>query len=297
MTDTLWVKSERENISWKDVNLYENHFDEDISKFVIYGHDVVKFQKSTKYPELTTDGAYDKCWLNEKDGIHLIKTGSSGARNAGLEPYGDVLASQVFEKICCSVKYDLRKYDGRVVSDCKIFTSQEFGYRPIALFYKVRLTLPKLLEIYREFNCEDEFRRMVVADCITLNSDRHFGNFGFLVNNETFERTELNPCFDFNMAFVPLAEDGFDFGVRGDGSMPDFDEYLSKRSPVIGCDYVAPARAILTPEIKKCVEEIRETPLSVPCDDKFTEKRLSQKNMIKNVQCERILGFDSKWEF
>ena len=299
LTDTLWVKSEFENVSWEKVNLYENNYNGNISKFVLNGNacDVVKFQKSTTFPELTTDGAYDKCWLNEKDGIHLIKTGSTGARNAGLEPYGEVLASQVFEKICKSVKYGLRKYDGRVVSDCKLFTSQKFGYRPIALFYKERLTLPRLLEIYREFNCEDEFRRMVVADCITLNSDRHFGNFGFLVNNETFERTGLNPCFDFNMAFVPLAEDRFDFGVCADGSKPDFDEYLSKRGPVIGSDYVAPARAILTPEIKKCVEEIRETLLTVPCDDKFTEKRLSQMNMIKNVQCERILGFDSKWNF
>jgi len=299
LTDTLWVKSECDNVSWKDVNLYDNPFDEDTSKFAFNENDVIKFQKSMTLPELTTDGAYDKCWLNEKEGIHLIKTGSSGARNAGLEPYGEVLASQVFEKLCKSVKYDLKKYDGRVVSDCKIFTSQEYGYKPVSLFLKngVKYGLPETLEIYREFNCEDEFRRMVVADCITLNSDRHFGNFGFLVNNETFERTAMNPCFDFNMAFVPLAEDGFDFGVRADRSKPDFDEYLSKRGPVIGSDYVAPARAILTPEIKKCVEEIRETTLTVTCDDKFTEKRLSQMNMIKNVQCERILGFDSKWEF
>lgn len=299
LTDTLWVKSECDNVSWKDVNLYDNPFDEDTSKFAFNGNDVIKFQKSMTLPELTTDGAYDKCWLNEKDGIHLIKTGSSGARNAGLEPYGEVLASQVFEKICSSVKYDLKKYDGRVVPDCKIFTSQEYGYKPVSLFLKngVKYGLPETLEIYREFNCEDKFRRMVVADCITLNSDRHFGNFGFLVNNETFERTAMNPCFDFNMAFVPLAEDGFDFGVRADGSKPDFDEYLSKRGPVIGSDYVAPARAILTPEIKKCVKEIRETTLTVTCDDKFTEKRLSQMNMIKNVQCERILGFDSKWKF
>lgn len=297
LTDTLWVKSERENASWKDLNLYENRFDEVISRLSFDGNGLFGIQMSTTSPELTTDGTYDKCWLNEKDGIHLIKTGSSGARNAGLEPYGEVLASQVFEKICSSVKYVLKRYDGRIVSNCKIFTSQEFGYRPIALFYKERLTLPKLLEIYRDFNCEDEFRRMVVADCITLNSDRHFGNFGFLVNNETFERIALNPCFDFNMAFVPLAEDGFDFGVRADGSKPDFDNYLSKRGPVIGSDYVAPARAILTPEIKKCVEEIRETTLAIPCDEKFTEKRLAQMNMIKNVQCDRILGFDAKWEF
>ena len=292
LTDTLWVKSDRENVTWSDVNLYENNFDEVISKLSFDGNGLFGIQMSTTSPELTTDGAYDKCWLNEKDGIHLIKTGSDGARNTGLEPYGEVLASQVFEKICDSVKYTLRKFDGRIVSDCKIFTSQKYGYRPISLFYKEKLTLPRLLEIYRDFNCEDAFRRMVVADCITLNCDRHFGNFGFFINNETFERTVLNPCFDFNMAFVPFAEEGFDFGKPE----LDFDEYLSKRGPVIGSDYVAPARAILTPEIKKCVEEIRETQLTVQCDQKFTEHRLEQMNMIKNVQCERILGIDAKWE-
>ncbi|MBQ3640817.1 MAG: hypothetical protein IJL70_02770 [Treponema sp.] len=297
LTDTLWIKSDRETVTWKQVNLYENNFDEVISKLSFDGNGLFGIQMSTSSPELTTDGAYDKCWLNQKDGIHLIKTGSEGARNTGLEPYGEVLASQVFEKICNSVKYSLKRYDGRIVSDCKLFTSQKFGYRPIALFYKEKLTLPRLLEIYREFNCEDDFRRMIVADCITLNCDRHFGNFGFLVNNATFERTVLNPCFDFNMAFVPFAEEGFDFGKSPDGSELDFDEYLSKRPPVIGSDYVAPARAILTPKIKKCVEEIRETPLTLECDKKFTEKRLSQINMIKNVQCERILGFDAKWDF
>ena len=293
LTDTLWVKSDRESVTWKDVNLYENNFDEVVSKLSFDGNGLFGIQMSTTSPELTTDGAYDKCWLNEKDGIHLIKTGSEGARNTGLEPYGEVLASQVFEKLCKSVKYSLRKYDGHIVSDCKIFTSQEFGYRPISMFYKDKLTLPKLLEIYRDFGCEDDFRRMVVADCITLNCDRHFGNFGFMVNNDTFERTVLNPCFDFNMAFVPFAEEGFDFG----GPELDFDQYLSRRGPVIGSDYVAPAKAILTPQIKKCVEEIRETQLKVPCDQKFTEHRLSQMNMIKNVQCDRILGISATWAF
>lgn len=299
LTDTLWVKSSREDVTWSQLNLYENKFDEVISKLSFDGNGLFGIQMSTTSPELTTDGTYDKCWLNEKDGIHLIKTGSEGARNTGLEPYGEVLASQVFERICNSVTYSLRKFDGKVVSDCKLFTNQEFGYKPVSIFLKqgVKYGLAEILEIYRDFNCEDAFRRMIVADCITLNCDRHFGNFGFLVNNDTFERTALNPCFDFNMAFVPFAEEGFDFGKTADGMELDFDEYLSKHGPVIGSDYVAPARAILTPEIKKCVEEIRETQLIVQCNEEFTEKRLAQVNMIKNVQCERILGFEAKWEF
>ncbi len=93
LTDTLWVKSSNENVSWQDVNLYENNFDEVISKLSFDGNGLFGIQMSTTSPELTTDGAYDKCWLNENDGIHLIKTGSEGARNTGLEPYGEVLAS------------------------------------------------------------------------------------------------------------------------------------------------------------------------------------------------------------
>lgn len=299
LTDTLWVKSSKEDVNWGQVNLYENNFDEVISKLSFDGNGLFGIQMSTTSPELTTDGAYDKCWLNEKNGIHLIKAGSDGARNTGFEPYGEVLASQVFEKMCTSVKYSLRRYDKRVVSDCRLFTSMENGYKPISIFLKngIKYGLPETLEIYKEFNCEDAFRRMIVADCITLNCDRHFGNFGFLVNNESFERLTLNPCFDFNMAFVPFAEEGFDFGRNVAGEIIDFDAYLAKRGPVIGSNYVAPARAILTPEIKKCVEEIRETRLYVKCDEKFTEGRLETMNMIKNVQCERILGFDTKWSF
>ena len=159
LTDTLWVKSSKENVTWKKLNLYENNFDEVISKLSFDGNGLFGIQMSTTSPELTTDGAYDKCWLNEKDGIHLIKTGSDGARNTGLEPYAEVLASQVFEKICTSqgvpnsVKYTLRQYDGRVVSDCKIFTTPQFGYKPISIFLKagIKYGLAETMEIYREF--------------------------------------------------------------------------------------------------------------------------------------------------
>ncbi|MBP5442032.1 MAG: hypothetical protein J6Y60_02220 [Treponema sp.] len=160
----------------------------------------------------------------------------------------------------------------------------------------MKYDLSETMKIYREFGCEDAFRRMIVADYITLNCDRHFGNFGFLIKNQTFEHTVLNPCFDFNMAFALFAEEGFDFGKSPQGKEIDFDEYLSKREPVIGSDYVAPSKAILSPDIRQCVEEIRETPLTVQCDQKFTEQRLYQINMIKNVQCERILGFNSNME-
>ena len=50
LTDTLWVKSERENVTWKDVNLYENKFDEVISKLSFDGNGLFGMQMSTTSP-------------------------------------------------------------------------------------------------------------------------------------------------------------------------------------------------------------------------------------------------------
>lgn len=292
LTDTLWVMSSEENVTWDRINLYENRFDETISRFSFDGNGFFGIQMSTISPELTTDGSYDKCWLNETDGIHLIKAGTDFACNSGMEPYSEVLASQIFEKICPdSVAYSLRKFDGRIVSDCKLFTSQDFGYRPVSLFIKpgIKYNIPDLLELYSQFNCEDDFKRMIITDCVTINMDRHFGNFGFLVNNKTFERTKINPMFDFNMCFVPYADEtlGFD----------DFDKYLSQRLPVIGSNYVDPAKALMTDEIRRDVLLAREVELKVDTDEKFTKKRLSQIQMIKDTQIDRILGKSVKFMF
>ena len=77
--------------------------------------------------------------------------------------------------------------------------------------------------------------------------------------------------------------------------------WLDQDAPLLrtfnGSLMLSKSNCLTGPEIKKCVEEIRETKLTVQCDQKFTERRLEQMNMIKNVQCERILGFDTKWEF
>ena len=50
LTDTLWVKSECENATWKKVNLYENNFNEDFSKQSLCGNCILEPQISTTSP-------------------------------------------------------------------------------------------------------------------------------------------------------------------------------------------------------------------------------------------------------
>jgi hypothetical protein len=290
LNDTLWVRSDREAVSWKDVSLYQNEFNDVVSKLSFDGNGLYGIQMSTTSPELTTDGSFDKCWTKDSGDVILIKTGSSGASNAGLEPYCEVLASQVFERICSGVKYDLGKFSGKVVSKCRMFTSEKYGYKPMSLYCNGNNTLPWLLKEYERFGCDEIFRRMLVADAVTINNDRHLGNFGFIVDNDTFERVTINPVFDYNMAFFPYADwyEGFD----------DMETWIANRGPRIGSNYYTVAKNVMTSSIRSDLINLKDLTLEVETDDKFTKERLQIVNRFKNAQIDKILGVsDVKFYF
>lgn len=290
LSDTLWVKSDNENIYWNDVSLYRNEFNDGLSKLSFDGSGLYGQQLSTTSPELTTDGAFDKCWVRDESGIYLMKAGSTGASNAGREPYSEVLASKVYERLCSSrVPYTLNHYHDKVVSKCPIFTDEQYGYRPASTYALVGMSLPDLLNEFDKFESADLFREMIVADAVTINQDRHFGNFGFLVNNDTFERETMAPVFDFNLAMFPYADwyEGF----------PDMDDWISKRGPQIGPDYYSTAQALMTPAIRSELINLKDLELEVETDDKFDAMRLKIVNKFKNIQIDRILGNHRQFSF
>lgn len=294
LNDSIWVKSENElSLKWSDVNLYENDFDENISKLSFDGSGLYGIQMSTTSPELTTDGSYDKCWIRTNNDIQLIKAGSAGAKNAGLEPYCEVLASQVYEKMLPnhSVKYELHHYRDRVVSVCNLFTNTKFGYKPFAGVWtgKNKPSINKILDYYSSLGCEDSFRRMIVTDGVCLNSDRHFGNFGVMIDNDDYSIMGINPCFDFNMSFAPYAEEEIDF--------PIFNQYIRERGPVLGNYYASTAKAYLTPSIRADLINLKQLDLFVECDNKFNEERLRKMNDIKDTMIARILGEQRQFYF
>ena len=45
-------------------------------------------------------------------------------------------------------------------------------------------------------NYINKFNDMLVLDAIIYNTDRHFGNFGFLINSDTNEIIDFAPLFD-----------------------------------------------------------------------------------------------------
>lgn len=134
LNDTFWIKTVDSKLQWKNVSLYENQFDETIAKIAFEGGLYGK-EFTTTSPEFGTSGSFAKCWVKEDDGIYLLKRGSEGARNAGLEPYSEMYSSQIARIICRdAVEYSVEKYHNKIASKCRLFTSEQEGYVPITKF-------------------------------------------------------------------------------------------------------------------------------------------------------------------
>ena len=124
LNDTFWVKRQDSNLQWNQVSLYQNEFDQLISEAAFDGS-ANSSELSTTSPEFGTDGNYAKCWIREDEDIFLYKTGSSRYE---VEPLSEFLASQLASILCPDyVDYDLGFYRGRLISKCRLFTSERFG--------------------------------------------------------------------------------------------------------------------------------------------------------------------------
>lgn len=296
LQDTMWIREKGSTLTWENVNLFENSFSEVMTHLAFDGTGLYGERIKTTSPELTTDGNYDKCWIRRDGSTLLLKAGSIGARNAGLEPYSEYLASQVFEIVCNnSVKYNLEKYHNRVVTSCQSFSTEKAGFKPISLWLAEQPTIREILNILHSNGIDEtSFREMMVADAICVNSDRHFGNFGFLTDNQSYEIIDMAPIFDFNLAFTPYAEIA-DFSV--------YESYLQSHSLAIGGEYATVAKSLLTSDIRSKVIALKDLKLTLPdwCFDEskypFTKERLNILNKVKDTMIDRILGRTTNFPF
>lgn len=280
LIDTFWVKPVNSKLTWENVSLYTHKFNEVVAKTAfeggLHGHNL-----STTSPEYGTDGTFAKCWIREEGQVKLLKRGSTGARNAGLEPYSEFYISQIAEALgLYSVIYDLRNQNDRICSVCDIFTSEQFGYLPFSAISKNNTSVLDVVEIMSEYGLEQQIRDMFVFDAVVFNEDRHKGNFGFIINNETQEIQDMAPLFDHNIALLCYAEqEDFD----------NLEQYLEHKGPRIGEDFVQDARALLTPTMRKKLINLKGFEFKKHPKYNLPDWRLEALNKAVNKQIELIL--------
>lgn len=240
LTDTFWMKRADEAITWDEVSLYRNPFDDVIARIAFDGTGMYGRQNSPTSPEFATSGSFAKCWVREGDDISLLKRGSTGYANAGFEPYSEVLAAELLDAAAIDhVPYTVVNYHGKLASQCPLFTSEAVGFVSAHRFFEGPFDVEDVLDFCRNHGGEEPFREMVVMDAVMANVDRHAGNYGFLVDNDTGEILRMAPLFDQNMACLPMMMEH-----------DDFDEYLSLIGPKIGATFTGIARELLTGDIR-----------------------------------------------
>lgn len=207
LNDSYWIVPDGFAGKFAQYNLYENRFSEMLA-LVAYTGAGQSRQAFTTSPELTTNGALPKAWrFLENDGIYLYKGGSSGASNAGREPYCEYYAAQIAETMQLNaVHYDLENWKGITASKCALFTNVDTSYVPIGRIVHGG-SIQKCLDYYDSLGTEfgEQLRSMLVFDALIYNEDRHFGNFGVLRDNRTGEIIAPAPIFDNGLSLLCYA--------------------------------------------------------------------------------------------
>ena len=252
LNDVYWVVEDDFEGSYSRYNLYENHFSQILALVAFTGYGSTVRSSLASSPEFTTNGNLRKCWRRIDGKVYLYKGATSGASNTGYEPYSEYYASEIAKTMGVNaIPYKLSKWKGQLCSSCQAFTSIKYSYVPIG-----RLVTSGGMKAVREYYKQlgrkytAALDEMIVFDAIICNNDRHFGNFGLLVDNDTNQIAGPAPLFDHGNSL-------FNFAGREDlESKEVFEEYVNTLLPAAYDDFIGAAKDVMSDEISEKVRHL-----------------------------------------
>ena len=247
LNDCYWVVEEGFNGKFADFNLYDNRFSQILALIAFTGYGSSIRTSLASCPEFTTNGMLPKCWRRDRGQIKLFKGGTSGASNTGNEPYSEFYAFQIAEIMGIkAIPYNLTKWKGELCSTCDIFTNKNYSFLPVGRIITSG-GMNAVKEFYESLGSDflKAFDDMIVFDALIFNTDRHFGNFGFLVDNNANKIAAPAPLFDHGNSL-------FNFAGRDDLTSDEaLEQYADTLLPCVYDDFVLSAKKVLTPAHKE----------------------------------------------
>lgn len=239
LNDCYWIVEENFTGTFAKYNLYENSFNRILSIIAYTGYGNTTRRSFASTPELTTNGMLAKCWRRINGKIILYKAGSTGAINTGNEPYSEFYAFQIVEAMKLdAIQYGLRKWKGQLCSTCELFTSKQFSYIPIGRIV-TNGGWKAIIKYYQNLGNKyhDTLLDMLIFDAVICNEDRHFGNFGLLIDNYKNKIVGTAPIFDNGLSL-------FNYAMLDD--LQNIDSYANTRLMATSQDFMTFAKAVIT---------------------------------------------------
>ena len=177
------------------------------------------------------------------------------------------------------VNYGLSRFKGRICSTCRLFTSDKYGYIPAGRV------------VSREEALKDpRFADVFFFDAIIFNTDRHMGNFGYLVDNDTNEIVGAAPIFDNGYGLFSLAIDRI--GDQYD-EFADLRKFISRVYPALYTNWLGFPSG-LTPEMKARLSALRGFRLKRHPKYNLSSRRIAAIEDFIQKRVREILEFGAK---
>ncbi len=195
LTDVFWVKVEGEDVGFDNINLYENHLENTFIDIALRGRQY-SVQNECLVRDLATNGSCPKAWQRVETGFRLLKDGDDQAVARELA------ASQICRCFDVSqVLYEEGFFDGERVSVSENMTTLEYAIVSMEAFEIYALNHDIGTEQFILDLDPQNYYMMNIIDYLVGNTDRHWGNWGILVDNTDNRPVCLHKLMDFNQAF------------------------------------------------------------------------------------------------
>ena len=251
LNDCYWVVEEGFEGTFAKYNLYDNRCTKILALIAFTGYGSSIRTSLASCPEFTTNGMLPKCWRRDSGKILLFKGGTSGAYNTGNEPFSEFYAAQIARAMGINaIDYKLSKWEGHLCSTCELFTSKKYSYIPVGRVVNGGMNAVAAYYRSRGEDFVKALHDMLVFDAVICNTDRHFGNFGFLVDNETNEIVAPAPLFDHGNSLINFA------GRDALASLENLEAYAETMVPCVYDDFFETARKVMTEEHRAALRHL-----------------------------------------
>ncbi len=196
ITDSYWVKPPESCLSYSDIR-----FDNDYFSTLALRGDYDSFNRaansnSSKTPELTNIGSFEKCWRLIDGEWWMYKRANH-----------DELFSELFiYRLGSKLGFNMAEYRrGRGVIKTRDFTCHaSVNFEPAFSIMDGNEDYAETFSALKELEplCTGDYVRMLFLDTICANPDRHTFNFGVLRNADNGKVLGMAPNFDNNVALI-----------------------------------------------------------------------------------------------
>ena len=202
LTDVFWIATNNEKTAFKDISLYRHSLSNSFADVSLCGKQITAqneelISNEDAAGDIATNGIAPKAWIRKDDKFYLMKDGDERDVEAEL------LASKIIDCFAVEhVSYTEDVFDKRKVSKSEIITSEDKS-----------IVSMEFIDIYCANNNSDteefvlskdayNYYMMNIIDYLIGNTDRHWGNWGFWVDNYNNKLIKIHPLMDFNKAFT-----------------------------------------------------------------------------------------------